>query len=144
MSDPMNHGRPMSLSAFCKCWHCDAEFERDGDSEHWVIVWEPLDTDAPADARPYVYGSGEIDFYDRTGNIDFYDRTGYRMLARRVRYHCLNDSFPNLLLMSDGVWREAGLGSVVHRDGRWWVRSRAADNTRAARMMNAGWAEYRK
>jgi hypothetical protein len=44
--------------------------------------------------------------------------------------------------MSDGVWREAGLGSVVHRDGRWWVKFRAAANTRAARMMNAGWAEY--
>jgi hypothetical protein len=130
-----DHPRPLSLSAFAKCWHCDATFEPDGDSRHWVIVWEPLDVAAPPDARPYVHGLGEIDFYDRTGNV---------MLVRRVRFHSFKDTFPNLLLMADGVWREAGLGSVVHRDGRWWVKFRAADNTRAARMMNAGWPEYRR
>ena len=51
-----DHPRPLSLSAFAKLWHCDAEFEPDGDSVHWVHVWEPLDVDAPPDARPGLPG----------------------------------------------------------------------------------------
>jgi hypothetical protein len=128
-----SHARPMSLSAFAKLWHCDAEFQADGDSKHWVVIWEPLDVTAPPDARPHVYGMGEISFYDRTGNA---------LIVRRARYHDLNDTFPNLLLMSDGIWRESMPGEIVYRDGRWWHRFRGADNTRAARMMNAGWGEY--
>lgn len=131
MSDP----KPMSLLAFAKLWHCEAEFEKERpDATHWWVVWEPLDTDAPEDARPYCYGIGEIDFYDRTGN---------RHLDRRVRCHDLTAPHPMLVLLKDGVWREVLSGKVVYRNGRWHMRWLCATNTRAAMMMNAGFAEYR-
>lgn len=125
---------PMSVRAVAKCWECDAEFERDGpEGSHWVVFWEPLNCDAPPDARPYVYGTGQIDFYDCTGN---------RMIEKNILFHSLNSTFPHMLLMRDGVWREAMPGQVVYHDGRWQVRHRAASNTRMAAAMNAGWPAY--
>ena len=128
----------MSLRAFVKLWDCDAEWEPDGDSKCSVIVWEPLNVDVPPDARPFVYGIGEIDFYDCMGNT---------VIAKRIRFHSLNDSFPNLILLPDGVWRETTWAQVVWREHPdrtgWYVMHRATSNTRAARMANAGMEAYR-
>ena len=130
----MGH-KPLSVSAFAKLWTCDAEFTPVEGSKHSVHVWEPLDTVAPEDARPYVNGSGEIAFYDRTGN---------KVIEYRVRCHDFGGTYPNLILLGGDVWREIFPGSVVRRDGRWVIRRHAADNTRAAAMMNAGRQAYFK
>lgn len=129
----MSDRKPMSLSAFAKLWRCEAEFEPEGEAGTWWVVWEPLDTAAGEDARPSIFG-------DR---VCFYDRTGNRKVESYVPFHDLDDPFPNLLLLGDGVWREVLSGRVVYRDGRWYMRWLAATNTRAARMMNAGFPEYR-
>jgi hypothetical protein len=132
---PVAAHRPMSLSAAFKGWHCDAEYEPHPEWASTIIIWEPLDVEAPEDARPYIHGIYSVDFYDRTGNM---------MIAKDVRRHDLNSSFPTLLLMSDGCWYEAGYSRCVYRDDRWWMKHYARKNTRAAAVLNAGWSEWRK
>ena len=130
MSSPVV--KPMSCQALVKAWYCEAAFTRDG--AHFVHVWEPLDVDLPETARPYCYGAGEIDFYDKTGNT---------VLWRRVRHHQFCGG-KDVLLLSDGRFYEVYSGQVLFREGRWFMRWWCGDNTRAARMLNAGWPEYQR
>ncbi len=122
----------LHVNAFCKLWTLiDGLVEPNGRQS--VYIWEPLDVDAPADARPYCYGFGEIDFYDVTGN---------KQLDRRVRCHLFIAE--DLVQVRDGTWFKIASGRCVYRAGRWWMRWLAYKNGRHAKMMNAGWPEYLK
>lgn len=124
--------KQMSCNAMVKAWCCDCEFERDGDYHVWL--WEPLGVDdVPDDARPYCYGLGEIDFYDHSGN---------KLLLRSVRHHLFCGGI-DVVLLSSGVFYEICSGQCVYRAGRWHMRWWAGNNTRRARMLNAGYPEYK-
>lgn len=122
----------MSCQALVRVWHCECEFARDGENHVWL--WEPLDVDAPEDARPYCFGVGEIDFYSRDGNT---------LTHRHVRHHDFNGG-KDVVLLSDGVFYQVCGGQCVYKNGRWMMRWWCGNNTRRARMLNAGWPEYQR
>lgn len=127
-----NQAPPLHVSAFCKLWTLvDGLVEPCG--KQCVHIWEPLDVDAPPDARPYCYGLGEIDFWPVSGK---------NKLAERVRCHQFIAD--DLVQLRDGTWFKITSGRCMYRAGRWWMRWLAHKNTRHAKMMNAGWPEYIK
>ena len=128
-TDKPNEVRPLTLSAFCKLWTCDAEIEQVGPFRY--VVWEPLNAPFPADARPSCCYISDIVFYDVTGN----KRLG------ECKCHAINSPFPDLVyLQRHNVWATMGLGTVIHREGvGWCVRREAWTNDRYARSINFGW-----
>ena len=120
--------KALSVSAFCKLWWADCEFEQIGPNSYHV--WEPLNMDAPENARPYCYGLGEIDFYDSTGN---------RKLAHAVQCHHFNNAHGDLLLLGNpGIWVDVASGQVTYRKGSWYMRWLCFRNTRRAHFANHG------
>ena len=118
----------LSLSRAATLWYADCEYERCG--ENSVYVWEPLNTAAPEDARPYCYGYGQIDFYDASGN---------RIIDRNVKHINLTGLAPDLLYLDgEAKWFEVASGQCVYRDGRWNSRWMCYSNTRAAMKATAG------
>src|ERR1041384_3382114 len=104
---------PMSVHAFCRMWHCEAEWTWCLDSKGkplWstIYIWEPLETDAPADASPYCYHLDDIDFWKPDGN-GYYNKA-----VKHYRF-----GFPPDLVSINGSWWEIGRGRVVYRNNRW-------------------------
>ena len=111
-------------------WWFDGEWE--STSRQTVAIYEPLDFDGPADARPYV----------QTYGVDFYDRSGNKMLARNVLKHGAGSSVSPMLVLVGSIWYELGCGTCMYHNGRWCMRYVAWSNSRAAHMANAGWYAF--
>lgn len=114
------------LRAWAKLWDCEAEFEVTGP---WTAhMWEPLEVNPPASAKPYTcYGNTVIFYRDRVGDDEI----------ARCRHLDLNTAHRSLVFLG-GRWYEVGAGAVVQRDGQWAMRWNLAANTRAAHEANAG------
>lgn len=118
--------RRLELRRVATMWDCQADFEVEGP---WTaIMWEPLDVQAPLEAKPYCCYVDTVIFYR--------DRVGYDEVAR-CRHHELNMASPSLVFLG-GRWWEVGGAHVVQRDGKWHMRWHLAANTRAAREANHG------
>lgn len=97
-----------------------------------IRLIEPLNTEAPPDARPYC------SIFD----ITFYDKCGNNVLDKVNAHEMAEGAAPGLFLI-DGEWWEVGGGEVRYREGEWVVIRRGYRNTRAAIMANVGWHYHR-
>jgi hypothetical protein len=120
-----------ALRRVAAMWDCEGEFELDG--PHSVVLWEPLDVNAPLDAKPYCCLVNTVIFYR--------DKVGYDEIAR-CRTHDLNTSSETLLFLGNRWWSVCS-GKVVQRDGKWCMQWSLRDNTRHAFQANAGQAAER-
>lgn len=122
--------RRLEMTRFATLWTASCEFKRE--KRNTIVLFEPLNTDAPANARPSC----------SSYCITFYDHTGHHELERVNHHRCAEGAAPSLWLL-DGEWWEVGGGEVRYRDSQWMIVRRAWRNTRAACMANAGWHYYR-
>lgn len=109
---------------------------------HWEIesrntchIYEPLDTKAPPDARPYVQM-----YY-----VDFYDVTGNKKVDSAVHKHDLACGVPLVAMLpkSDCAW-EIVSGQVRYRKGIGWCMVWYAQrHSRLAKWVTGG-LEYFK
>lgn len=123
--------KSLSLNRFATLWDCECDFE--WHCQQQCYAWEPLDIDAPHDARPSCFLGNRVSFYDVTGNKPLGELT----------HRDLQGVAPTLMLLRDGTWVEVLSGRVLYRAGKWCMRWLCAKNTRTARMMNAGFPAFR-
>lgn len=123
--------KPMHVHRLAWLGYHEGEWESCGKNS--IYLWEPLDAkEAPHDAKVFCHGLGEITFYDRTGN---------GIKEQNVRHTQLDG---DTALCVGGVWHQIASGRAMYRKGiGWCMRWLAYRNTRLARMLNAGWTEYR-
>ena len=122
----------MSCNAVAFLYDCECRWRRNG--RRSIEIFEPLNIDAPADARPSCWGLNEVTFYDSTGN----------KVIGRCTTHDIKHINPTLMrVRGTGRWWEVGCGSVRwiesfidENKGRWVMVWEAWDNTRAARDLN--------
>ena len=139
------NNKPLSMTRHATLWRVAAPvtFRRLA-HPGGIVVQEPLQTSAPAEARPVCSG-WEVTFYDRTGN---------RELCRVPCPHYAGNASPSLWLV-DGVWWEMMSGRVVwlssaetlksetlNSGGTWCLLREGWCHTPAARQANAGWPAW--
>lgn len=130
MSEPV----AMSVSACCKLWWVTSgEFEMEPGSENWGCLWEPLDTSASPDAKPYCLLSQEIEFVEPHG----------QGRQRTTHYNWSACIHPQLVHVNN-LWWEIGGGQVLYRNGRWHMRWSVRKNTRFANAANAAMTAYKE
>lgn len=112
------------------------EFESRLAGKHHVVFYEPVmirQGRSPRNARLYLYGLGEIDFYDKGGH-------------KKIGYGSHRHFMPPptvLILLKDHWWEIVG-GRAIWDKGGWCMEWRACDNSCWAHVLNAGWPEYQK
>ena len=123
--------RGLSCRAFCQLAELDAEWEWCGACS--VYVYEPLNIEAPADARASCCLVNQVDFYDRTGNQSL----------GRTHHHELVSVVPLVVHVQGlGLWFEIASGTVIYRNNRWTMRWLAYNNTRLAYLATFGMEAY--
>lgn len=128
-------------------WH-EGEYEIDPEAPQCVTLWEPLETSAPEDAKPYCYLLNDIDFWrpeekypdEKMGltQEEWLDAVCY---DRRVKHYATTQGFGRPVLVyvqALKTWYELGLGRVIWRKGRWYFRHHGRKNTEAANFANSG------
>ncbi len=128
----MPEPKPVSCRGFAHLYFAEGEWEPNGRCS--IYLYEPLSIEAPADARPSCCYSTEVHFYDCTGN----------KFLGKVRTHSFMGWSPTLLLVDGtGLWWEVGGGTVVYRNGRWFMRWTLYRNSREAYGANVGMLGWR-
>ncbi len=124
--------KPLSVTRFLTIWYADScEFERVGKQQ--IHVFEPLNIDAPPDARCSAT-SWDLTFYSKDGN----------QCLGRCHTHRFSRGVAPELLMIDGEFWELSGGELKYRQGRWNMVWFGWRNTRAAIMARKGWPHYRR
>lgn len=118
--------KPMSLRAYAKLWDCEGEWTKEGRNS--VHVYEPLDLPAIEDASPYCWGLRNVTLYSKDGNTKLAE----------VETKDLNQGFPTLLRLPDGLWYEVASGSCVWHEGLWCMRWLAYKNSDLCKLLNRG------
>lgn len=129
-------------------WVNEFEVERDG---RWIMYfYEPLDTDAPANAHPYCCHLNTVVFYKHplhvraNGMFEEYDRTKTKWNLLGQRWTEADIGFAALApwVQHDGEVYELAGGRVVRRHGRWFMQWRGRklpqDDRRLATRNAAG------
>jgi hypothetical protein len=120
----------LRIRSFCKLWFLeDGEWEKD--YVQTAYIYEPLNINPPADARPYCCLIDTVIFYKDGAELT------------RTTHHALGGACNTLILLGD-TWYEIASGQCLHRNGHWCMRWLAYKNTRRAAMMNAGWGTYKE
>jgi hypothetical protein len=124
----MSNKKPMSVTRRATLWKFDGYYEQE--SKHFVTIFEPLETDAPKDASPYIYLRNHVDFYKPNGN-DKYDEN--------VECRDLVDVAP-VLLNIEGTWYERHTGRIIWKDDWecWCLAWYCNKKSRMACMLNYG------
>jgi len=124
----------MSVRRHATLWQFDGYYEETG--KHSISCFEPLETSAPKDAKPYIYLGNKIDFWKPNGN-DKYDS--------KVECRDLIDVAPKILAVS-GTWYEQTGGRVEWKEEWecWCMVWYCYKNTRMACMMNYGQPAYQE
>lgn len=120
----------LSMQRFATLWSCECDWKKA--SKYTITIYEPLEIDAPPDARPYC-SSWDIEFYDKSGNKSL----------GKARCHNREGAAPDMMLIG-GKWYEVTGGEVRFVEGRWHVVRTGYLNGRLPKMMNAGWPEFKK
>ncbi len=149
----MAEHKRMEVRLFASLYWHEGEHETSPSSPQSVTLWEPLDTEAPEDARPYCYLLNEIDFRRPADQIPSYlselKPEGWYtavMYDRHVKHIATRDGFGQPVLVyvqALGTWYELGNGEVVWRNGRWHFKHTGWKNTDAAHFANAGMLGFR-
>ncbi len=126
----MDDVQPMRLSRYAALYWHEGEWQPDGPQS--AYMFEPLDINAPASARPHV----------QSGSVRFYEKSGNRLLGEPRCYDMdflLDGTMVYLGDRESGAWYEVASGQAIYRDppGRWFMRWLAYKNTRRARAFTA-------
>jgi hypothetical protein len=129
---PRTAPQPFSMHRFVSLWHCDCEYEVDGNA---IYLWEPLyhPADLGEDARP---------------SWEFEHVVFYRPVEKdwvRVNRHLMFDrgATPDVVLLRSGICAEVGGAQVVWRGDRWFIRWHAWKNSHFAKLAAAGIEAYK-
>lgn len=125
---------PLSVSRFATLWNAEGEVEQvpDATTKLKYMYQKLLVRWAGADAVPYCWGYRRITFFP-SGWTD--NKVGV-LPIEEVEHYGFNDLSPHLLRV-EGVWYEAGGGTVVWRNDAWHMRFTLDSRTRHAEWANA-------
>jgi hypothetical protein len=129
--------KPFSMSRFCSIWHCECEYEVDG---NLVYLFEPLHyTEEITEKDKPHWGDEKVTFY-REQQKDWIHVNRHLMFSRFGGVSpdvVMLPRFPNARLQS-GLIVEVTGGQVIWREERWFVRWQGYTHTRAAKLVRAG------
>ncbi|MCP9496247.1 MAG: hypothetical protein MSG64_17525 [Pyrinomonadaceae bacterium MAG19_C2-C3] len=135
--------KPFSMSRFCSVWHCEGEYEVDG---NLVYVYEPLHyTETLTETDSPHWGDMEITFY-RKQQLDWVRVSRHLMFARQGYCSDIIMLPPPRATQErtmQGQIVELTSGKVIWRNHRWSIRWQGYTHSRMALMIKAGVEWYK-